>query len=132
MKYIRLACIVLVTFLASCNSDSGLVGKWQLFVKNDKGIDISQEVNNTLTLKSNQTFILSIRYNEGKIVKSGKYQLTENRSILTLQILKINDAKVVDGEKTPGVKLKIVSISKDSLIIKQLETGDQLVYIREK
>jgi hypothetical protein len=131
-------CIIIFALLFSCKADTGLVGSWLLFVKDAHGSDISNVDNNILKFKSNSTFSISFNIERGKVFKTGLYILSENGKKVELKVVKLNDprytngeATVVGGEISPGTIFEIVTLQTDTLKLKQINSGEQLIYTRQ-
>ena len=99
--------LVLFAIVTSCNSNSDLVGSWQVDNENSN----AHLIFSVITFKSDGTW----NVDQG-VVQSGEYKLDEKENILTLVVLKENNEK-----KNDKMVLKIEVLTKLTLRAKIIE-----------
>jgi len=99
--------LVLFAIVTSCNSNSDLVGSWQVDNENSN----AHLIFSVITFKSDGTW----NVDQG-VVLSGEYKLDEKENILTLVVLKENNEK-----KNDKMVLKIEVLTKLTLRAKIIE-----------
>ncbi len=114
MKPLRkLSYLVLFFFIASCSTNSDLIGTWQIDQENSTpGLFMFS----TITFQSNRTW----NVDEGSQILSGEFNHDKNENTLTWLLVKKNNEKVKERE-TNRMKFKIEVLTKMTLRLKVIE-----------